>query len=480
MIPIHAYEGRRVAVFGLGRTGIATANALLAGGAKVSCWDDAAASREQAEAAGLELEDLNRRDWGDIDALVLSPGIPLTHPQPHHVVELAKAVGAPVIGDIELFALAINALPEKRRPKIIGVTGTNGKSTTTALIGHILQSTGRNVRVGGNIGEAVLSLDPPRPGSVYVLELSSYQLDLTHSLHCDVALLLNISPDHLDRHGGFDGYFRAKQRLFQMQSPRGVAIVGIDDEETSALYSRLRAQRRDEQVIPIAAGRVFARGVYALGERLYDALDSASRPVADLSRARALPGRHNAQNAAAALAAVRALGVSGRAAGEALLAFPGLPHRQEEVGRIGRVRFINDSKATNAEASMHALSSYHAIHWIAGGRAKDDDLSILAGLKNRVRGAYFIGEAQAIFADALGDDMSSQECGDLERAVRAALAAAIASEDPDPVILLSPAAASFDQFTSFEARGDRFREIVAMLAAETARDTDPADVESVA
>ncbi len=478
MIPIHAYEGRRVAVFGLGRTGIATAQALIAGGSQVSCWDDSAASREQAEAAGLELDDLNRRDWGDIAALVLSPGIPLTHPQPHHVVELARAVDAPVIGDIELFAMAVNALPEKRRPKIIGITGTNGKSTTTALIGHILKATGRNVRVGGNIGDAVLSLEPPRPGSVYVLELSSYQIDLTHSLACDVAVLLNISPDHLDRHGGFDGYFRAKQRLFKMQAPDGTAVIGIDDEETSALYSRLRAQRRDDQVIPIAAGRVFARGVYALGDRLYDALDGASRPVAELSQARALPGRHNAQNAAAALAAVRALGVSGRAAGEAMLSFPGLAHRQEEVGTIDGIRFVNDSKATNAEAAMQALSSYRNVFWIAGGRAKDEDIGVLARLKDRVSRAYFIGEAQSDFDAVLRGHIPTELCGDMKTAITAALRDARASDEPDPVVLLSPAAASFDQFTSFEDRGDHFRELV--REAGSSRPADSSDVESVA
>ena len=216
MIPIHQYEGRRVAVFGLGRTGIATAKALEAGGAKVSCWDDTEAARVRAAAEGLTLDDLNRRDWGDIAALILSPGIPLTHPKPHRVVELAQAVGAPVIGDIELFAAAINQMPEKRRPKVIGITGTNGKSTTTALIGHILRETGRKVVVGGNIGEAILAQDTPRPGTIYVIELSSYQIDLTQTLDCDVAVLLNISPDHIDRHGDFTGYFHAKQRLLEM------------------------------------------------------------------------------------------------------------------------------------------------------------------------------------------------------------------------------------------------------------------------
>lgn len=462
MIPIHSYEGRRVAVFGLERTGIATAKALLAGGADVSCWDDVPASREQAAAEGLELDDLNRRDWGDIAALVLSPGVPLTHPKPHRVVELAEAVGAPVIGDVELFAQAVNALPEKRRPKIIGITGTNGKSTTTVLIGHILARTGRRVCVGGNIGNAVLSLDPPRPGSVYVLELSSYQLDLTHSLRSDVAIFLNISPDHIDRHGSFDGYFKAKQRIFEMQTECGYAVIGIDDTETSMLHSRLRARRRDDYVFPIAAGRVCARGVYALGDHVYDALDSASRPVVDLDLTPALPGRHNAQNAAAALAAVRLMGVSGRAAGEAMQSFPGLPHRQEIVAEIDGVRFVNDSKATNMEAAQNALSSYDNIFWIVGGRAKEDGLQALGNARDRVTKAYLIGEAAERFAAELDGQVAFEICGDLDTAVRAAARDAAASAEGG-VVLLSPAAASFDQYKSFEARGDAFRDSVARL-----------------
>jgi UDP-N-acetylmuramoylalanine--D-glutamate ligase len=465
MIPIHSYEGRRVAVFGLGRTGIATAKALEAGGAKVSCWDDSEASRAAARDEGLTLDDLNRRDWGDIAALVLSPGIPLHFPKPHRVVELARAVDAPIIGDMELFAEALMELPVKRRPKIIGVTGTNGKSTTTALIGHILKETGRNVRVGGNIGDAILSLEPPRPGSIYVLELSSYQLDLTKSLNCDVAVLLNISPDHLDRHGSFAAYFAAKQRLFQMQASNGYAVIGIDDNETSALYSRLRNQRREELVIPIAAGRVFARGVYALGDRIYDALDCASRPMVDLDKARALPGRHNAQNAAAALAAVRLIGLSSRVAAEAMKTFPGLPHRQEMVAERGGVRFVNDSKATNAEASVQALSCYDDIYWIVGGRAKEAGLAAIAPLRDRITKAYLIGEAATDFAHELGETVPHTLCGDLETAVREASRDAAKSERKEGVVLLSPAAASFDQFSSFEERGDVFRDLVNNLDA---------------
>ncbi|OLF73927.1 UDP-N-acetylmuramoylalanine--D-glutamate ligase [Maricaulis sp. W15] len=468
MIPIHAYEGRRVAVFGLGRTGIATAKALEAGGAAVSCWDDAEPSRVRAQAEGLTLDDLNRRDWGDIAALVLSPGIPLTHPKPHRVVELARAVDAPVIGDIELFAMAIADLPDKRRPKVIGITGTNGKSTTTALIGHILRETGRNVVVGGNIGDAILAQAPPRPGSYYVLELSSYQIDLTQTLACDVAVLLNVSPDHIDRHGDFQGYLRAKQRLFSMQQPGGVAVIGIDDNETSAFYSSLRQERREEEVIPISAGRVFARGVYALGDRVYDALDCASHPVVDLVKSPSLPGRHNAQNAAAALAVVRALGVAGRAAADAIASFPGLAHRQERIATINGITYINDSKATNAEAAVQALGCYERVRWIVGGRAKEGGLAAARSQFHRVEKAYLIGEAAERFARELDGNIACELCGDLAGALTAATRDAGADPAPGQIILLSPAAASFDQFTSYEARGDTFRELVGTLVPAVA------------
>tara|TARA_R110002073_G_scaffold331244_1_gene515885 strand:+ start:4202 stop:5626 length:1425 start_codon:yes stop_codon:yes gene_type:complete len=463
MIPVHAFKGRRVAVFGLGRTGLATINALLAGGAEVSAWDDSAVSRAAAEAQGFVLDDLNRRDWGDIAALVLSPGVPLTHPKPHRMVELAHAVGAPVIGDIELFALEVLAMPAKRRPKIIGITGTNGKSTTTTLIGHILREAGRNVTVAGNIGDAVLAQDPPRPGSYFVLELSSYQLDLTHSLQCDVAIMLNITPDHIDRHGDFAGYFAAKQRLFAMQGEAGIAVIGVDDEPSRDYYSRLRMERADAKILPISAGRVVSRGVYALGDQVYEALDIAPHSVMQLSRARALPGRHNAQNIAAALAAVRVLGVGLRVAADAVESFGGLAHRQEEVGALDGVRFINDSKATNAEAAMQALACYQPIYWIAGGRPKSGGLAALAPHFPRIAKAYLIGEAEARFAKDLDGKLAYERCGDLATATASACRDALADARPGAVVLLSPAAASFDQFANFEARGDAFRTLVANL-----------------
>ncbi|WP_429912271.1 UDP-N-acetylmuramoyl-L-alanine--D-glutamate ligase [Glycocaulis sp.] len=458
MIPVTAYKGRRVAVFGLGRTGINAARALLAGGAEVSAWDDSEAARENAIKAGLELDDLNRRDWGDMAVLVLSPGIPLTHPAPHRMVSLARAVGAPVIGDVELFAQAIADTPGVT---VIGVTGTNGKSTTTALIGHILKSAGRDVRVGGNIGDAVLGLEPPRPGAIYVLELSSYQLDLIESLRCRVAVFLNLTPDHIDRHGDIDGYRLAKERIFANQRDGDTAIVGVDDEPSRSVCTRLKS-RAGLNVIPVSSQRLVSFGVYALAGKLYDetASGGGARTVMELHRAQALPGSHNAQNAAAAYAAVRALGVSISDAVAGIASFPGLPHRQERVGEAGSLLFINDSKATNAEAAAQALGCYHDIFWIAGGQAKSGGIESLHPYFRRVRKAYLIGQDAALLRKQLGGAVPHDMSGTLERALQNAAMDAAESGYRRPVVLLSPACASFDQFKSYEHRGDTFRALV--------------------
>lgn len=457
MIPVHAYEGRRVAVFGLGRTGIAAARALAAGGAEVSAWDDNETAREAAITAGLELDDLNRRDWGDMAALVLSPGIPLTHPAPHRMVGLAQAVGAPVIGDMELFAQAIADVPGVT---VIGITGTNGKSTTTALIGHILKAAGKDVHVGGNIGEAVLTLAPPRPAAVYVLELSSYQLDLTHSLRCQIALFLNLTPDHIDRHGDMEGYLAAKTRIFANQAPDDLAIVGVDDTPSAGLCTRLKAEH-GRKVIPVSSQRLVGYGVYALAGKLYDDTGGGgARMVMDLARAPALPGQHNAQNAAAAYAAVRQLGISVTDAVAGIASFPGLPHRQERVGEAGSLLFINDSKATNAEAAAQALGCYHDIFWIAGGQAKKGGIESLAPFFRRIRKAYLIGQDAGLLQKQLGRSVDSEISGTLETALQHAAADAADSGLRRPVVLLSPACASFDQFKSYEHRGDVFRQAV--------------------
>jgi UDP-N-acetylmuramoylalanine--D-glutamate ligase len=389
---------------------------------------------------------------------MLSPGVPLTHPKPHWTVDKAKAAGVEILGDVELFARTVNAAPVHKRPKIIAVTGTNGKSTTTALIGHLCASAGRDTRVGGNIGLGVLGLEDMHGGAVYVLELSSYQLDLTSSLKPDAVVLLNISPDHLDRHGGMDGYIAAKRRIFLNQGKGDTAIIGVDDPWCQQICTEITAANR-RTIWPISAGKAMGRGVYALQGVLYDATGERVVEMADLLRARSLPGRHNWQNAAAAYAAARAIGIPAHDAVEGLMSFPGLAHRMETVGKIGKIRFVNDSKATNADAARQAMSSYPKFYWIAGGVAKAGGIDDLKDLFPRIAKAYLIGEAANVFAVTLAGKADVKMSGTLEKAVQQAYADAAASGE-DAVVLLSPACASFDQFSDFEARGEAFRAAV--------------------
>jgi UDP-N-acetylmuramoylalanine--D-glutamate ligase len=484
MIPVPGFEGRRIAVFGLGRSGLTAARALKAGGALPVLWDDSVSSRMQAEAEGFAVEDLTTADWSGFAALVLSPGAPLTHPKPHWTVEKAKAAGVEVIGDIELFARALAALPEGERPRVVAITGTNGKSTTTALIGWVLKQAGLTVHVGGNIGIGVLALpgfgergpsgpsvggsgdadvDVRAPKAVYVIEVSSYQLDLTTSFAPDVAILTNISPDHLDRHGGMEGYVAAKKRIF---AHAAAAIVGVDDSWGEALASEIIGNGRYLITVTSNTAEQPAAGigeqtiVYGPGQvRLaYGAID--------LTEARSLPGQHNAQNAACAYAAARALGVSPTDTVEGLLTFPGLAHRMETVGQLGKVRFVNDSKATNADAARQALASYDRSFWIAGGRAKAGGIDDLEDLFPRVVEAFLIGEAAGPFAARLGET-PHRISGDMATAVHQAHEAAAAT-GREEVVLLSPAAASFDQYPDFEARGEAFRAAVLALGAKPA------------
>jgi UDP-N-acetylmuramoylalanine--D-glutamate ligase len=462
MIPVRGFEDKTVAVFGLGRTGLTAARALIAGGAKVALWDEKPASREAAAAEGFPVVDLETADWSQFAALMLSPGVPLTHPKPHWTVTKAKAAGVEVLGDVELFARTVNAAPVHKRPKIIAITGTNGKSTTTALVGHLCASAGRDTRVGGNIGLGVLGLEDMHGGAVYVLELSSYQLDLTSSLKPDAVVLLNISPDHLDRHGGMEGYVTAKRRIFLNQGKGDTAIIGVDDPWCQQICTEITAANR-RTIWPISAGKAMGRGVYALQGVLYDATGERVVEVADLLRARSLPGRHNWQNAAAAYAAARAIGIPVHQAVEGLMTFPGLAHRMETVGKIGKVRFVNDSKATNADAARQAMSSYPKFYWIGGGVAKAGGIDDLKDLFPRIAKAYLIGEAADAFATTLAGKAEVKMSGTLEKAVQQAHADAAASGE-DAVVLLSPACASFDQFSDFEARGEAFRNAVMGLS----------------
>ena len=462
MVPVRGFEGKTVAVFGLARTGLAAARALIAGGAEVAVWDERAQGLASAQAEGLEIVDLSVAEWSRFDALMLSPGVPLTHPEPHWTVRMARQAGVEILGDIELFARTVNLAPAHKRPRIVAITGTNGKSTTTALVGHLCAQAGRDTRVGGNIGVGVLDLPDMHGGAVYVLELSSYQLDLTSSLKPDVAILLNISPDHLDRHGGMEGYVAAKRRILMNQDQGDIAVIGVDDPWGQRLCTEVTASNR-RTIVPVSASKAIGRGVYALQGMLYDATGDRAVQVADLNRARSLPGRHNWQNAAAAYAAVRGLGAPVSEIAEGLLSFPGLAHRMETVAHIRGVRFVNDSKATNSDAARQALSSYPKVYWIAGGRAKDGGIDSLADLFPRIKRAYLIGEAAGEFASALEGRASYLDCRDLRVAVAQAFADAQASGEGG-IVLLSPACASFDQFADFEARGEAFRSAVLELA----------------
>lgn len=461
MIPVPGFEGRRVAVFGLGRSGITAARALQAGGAIPVLWDDGEAGRAQAKDEGFTVADLAAADWSDFAALVLSPGAPLTHPRPHWTVDLARAAGVPVLGDIELFARALASYSSSSSgltggPRVVAITGTNGKSTTTALIGWVLKSAGLTVHVGGNIGVGVLALPEPTPDAVYVIEVSSYQLDLTTTFAPEVAILTNISPDHLDRHGGMDGYVASKRRIFAGQGADGVALVGVDDTWGQGIASRV-----SQRVIAISSNPSPPRGEGYVA--LPGAIWSEGRELVNLTAARSLPGRHNAQNAAFAYATALALGLDHDAAVAGLLSFPGLAHRMEAVGRLGSVRFINDSKATNADAARQALASYPHVFWIAGGVPKAGGIADLADLFPRIAKAYLIGDAAPTFAATLADT-PHVIARTLDDAVAAAAADA-AFAGGDQIVLLSPACASFDQFKDFEARGEAFRAAVLALGA---------------
>jgi UDP-N-acetylmuramoylalanine--D-glutamate ligase len=456
MIDLGFMAGSTVAVLGLGRSGRTAAEALLAGGAHVLAWDDSAVARAAAQAANIPLVDLAAIDWRIPAALVLSPGIPHTFPKPHAVVAQARAAGCAVIGDIELL---VRARPGCR---FVGITGTNGKSTTTALIGHILAAAGRPAQVGGNLGTPVLTFAPLGTDGVYVLEMSSYQLELTPSAVFDVAVLLNISPDHLDRHGGMAGYIAAKQRVFAGQTRPRVAVVGVDDAPSRAIADALTA-RGEPIVRPISGEHAVAGGVYAIDGTLIDDSDRKHTPVLDLTQAAALPGRHNAQNAAAAFAAARALGLDVAVIVAAIASFPGLAHRQERLGEIAGIAFVNDSKATNEDAAARALGCYQTIYWIAGGVAKAGGITGLTEFFARIRHAYLIGEAAEAFAETLGDAVPHSIVGDLASAVAASFRDAEQERIAGAVVLLSPACASFDQYENFEARGEHFRRLVDAL-----------------
>ncbi len=459
MIPVTSFAGKTVAVFGLGGSGLASCRALKAGGAEVIAGDDGADKLTEAAAEGFATADLRKENWSRFSALVLTPGAPLTHPAPHWSVRLAREAGVEVIGDIELFCR------ERQRhapdAPFVAITGTNGKSTTTALIAHLMRVAGYDTQMGGNIGTAILSLEPPRKGRVHVIEMSSYQIDLAPSLDPSVGILINISEDHIDRHGTLEYYAAVKARLVAGVQREGTAIIGVDDGWCRAAADRI--EQAGKRVVRISVKNPLPDGIYVDHETVWRAEGGARHEVARIGGIGSLRGLHNAQNAACASACALALGVPAETLQKGLRSFPGLAHRMEQVGRCGNVLFVNDSKGTNADAAAHALSSFADIFWIAGGKPKVGGITGLSEFFPRIRKAYLIGEAAGEFAQTLGARVPHEISQTLDVAVAHAARDAEASGLAEAIVLLSPACASFDQYRNFEIRGTKFRELVQAL-----------------
>ncbi|MEO0389874.1 MAG: UDP-N-acetylmuramoyl-L-alanine--D-glutamate ligase [Pseudomonadota bacterium] len=455
MIPVVGLKGAPVAVLGLGRSGLSAAKALAAGGATPLCWDDSDAARARAEADGLAIHDLHRADWTGIARLIASPGIPHLYPAPNPIIAAAQQAGVPVDNDIGLFFQSL-ATPEWGRfdtpPRVVAVTGSNGKSTTCALMHHILEAAGKHSQLAGNIGRGVLDIDPPGDGGVVVLELSSYQTELARSLTPDIAVFTNLSPDHLDRHAGMGGYFAAKARLFTQGGPDR-AVIGVDEAEGVFLAGQLSEGAADDRVIRVSSGaKPSGPGWHVFARKGFLSEWRKGRQVAsiDLRDIAGLPGAHNHQNACAAFAVCRALMLAPRMIEDGLRSYPGLPHRSQLIAEAGGVRYVNDSKATNVDSAVKALQAFKNIRWICGGLQKEGQLDALNAASGAVRKAYVIGREADAFAVQL--TAPSQVCTTMEAAVAAAMADAEAGD----VILLAPAAASFDQYDNFEQRGDAF------------------------
>lgn len=457
MIPVQGCEGQHVGVLGLGRSGLSAARALREGGAVPVCWDDNPKARDAAEAEGFDIRDLSRDGaFDDVARLVVSPGIPHLYPAPNPVIAKAWAADVPVDNDIGLFFRSLATREWDRfdtAPRVIAVTGSNGKSTTSALIHHILEEVGFNSQLAGNIGRGVLDIDPPGDGGVVVLELSSYQTDLARALTPDVAVFTNLSPDHLDRHAGLGGYFAAKRRLFAEGGPDR-AVIGVDENEGLYIANQLSEGAVDDRVIRVSSGqKLSGAGWSVFARKGFLAEWRKGRQVAsiDLRPIKGLPGAHNHQNACAAYAAVRALGVAPRQIEAAMKSFAGLPHRSQIIAEANGVTFVNDSKATNVDSALKALQAFRNIRWICGGLQKEGGLDALAPGFEHVRKAYVIGREADSFAVQLAG-VETDACGTMAVAVARALADAEAGD----VVLLAPAAASFDQYDSFEKRGDDF------------------------
>jgi UDP-N-acetylmuramoylalanine--D-glutamate ligase len=455
VFPASTFRGKKVAVFGLARSGNAMIEALRQGGAEIHAWDDAGPSVEKARAAGFPVSDLHALDFSGLDALILSPGVPLTHPEPHWTVRKARHAGIEIIGDTEVFGREAAAAGAK----IVAITGTNGKSTTTALTGHLFKAAGHDCDVGGNIGTAVFLMRQPVKDRVYVLELSSFQIDLMPGLHPHAAILTNITPDHLDRHGNMENYAAVKARIFAKQSAGDTALCGVDDEWCATIASGIRGGA-DLRMVSVL--RPLTDGISAHDGILRDMRGGIEQARIDLRAMPALRGAHNWQNACMAYGAARALGVAVADIDAGMNSFPGLAHRMQQVATLDSIAFVNDSKATNADAAEKALSSFDTIYWIAGGIAKSGGIAPLKQYFPKIAKSYLIGQASDDFAATLGQ-RPFEKCGTLENAVAAAARDAAMDGRKGAVVLLSPACASFDQYPNFEVRGDAFVKAVAAL-----------------
>lgn len=451
MIRLDFCKGKNIAVLGLGKAGLSAVKALSASGANVFVWDDGEKSRQDLEKenlAGVTIKKPEDCNWDVIDLLVMSPGIPLTHPEPHIAVKLAKCS---IVCDIELLYCA------DAEAEYVGITGTNGKSTTTALTGHILKEAGVETAVGGNIGIPVLNLDRLGDEGVYVIETSSYQLDLIKQTRFNASILLNITPDHLDRHGGMEGYINAKKHIFENQCEDDIAIIGVDDDYSLGVYNELKKAGKIGEVVAISVEKRLEDGVSIIDGVLYDSRDETEIKIGQLKK---LSGKHNAQNIAAAYVATKFLGIPSDVIIEGVRSFGGLAHRMQYLGEVNNVTYINDSKATNADAASKALGTFDNIYWIAGGVAKDGGIESLDEYFPKMRHAYLIGKAEDDFAKTLDGKVPYTKCGNLEKAFLKAAEDAAKNQQQKPVVLLSPACASFDQWPNFEVRGDAFCQMV--------------------
>ncbi len=456
MFPALTFKGKRVAIFGLARSGLSCASALVRGGAEVFAWDDSDPAQEKAKAEGLPVTNLHDLDFATLDALVLSPGVPLTHPEPHWTVLKAKAAGIEIISDTEIFAREAQAAGAR----VVAITGTNGKSTSTALIGHVLKNGNFDVHVGGNIGLAVFNLPAPAAHRIYVLELSSFQIDLMPSLHPSISILTNLSPDHLDRHGTMENYAAVKARIFAKSGQGNTAIVGVDDPWCAAIADSIKG---GPDLRRVSVLHDLPDGISAPSGILHDRKSGKNAVEIDLRQMPTLRGRHNWQNAAVAYATAHALGMHTADIVAAMRNFPGLAHRMQQIAHLDNVIFVNDSKATNADATEKALAAFDDIFWIAGGIAKAGGIEPLKGYFPKIRHASLIGVAAPDFAATLGQSVDHHKAGTLDAAVVESARLAATSKARNPVVLLSPACSSFDQYKNFEVRGEAFVAAVSRL-----------------